>query len=377
MAKRERTHWRFFVDEGGQFEDLTDAVVVAGVLIRGDVPAHSPAALREALYYAAPDIPWPLHTNRLTFPVLLALAAFARRDVPSPSSHITTAPRDSHLDNLADRAVRDLRRTEPERTGAAMEALCRGRIPEWKELFYLDRVLACTNRTVHRGLNGKMRGVRDILRQICAAVMPPPLDQAVPSGLLFACGEYCDGDAAPAGDVTEQHRAALRYTNVLRELIQRVKCLLSHLGGRHQVWVHVLTRDHVDPFLGRVVDLHLRHVAQIISDVVTNREDDPVRIIVEGVPAFDRGADPALVLADFAAHHARHGLRPPSVDLAAAASRLDRSMAAIIRAGTPPLPLLTALGTPDSIEDETRARRWAIEQARECAAIKEQRRNAL
>jgi hypothetical protein len=362
-----RTHWELFVDEAGDFDAADDAVVTAGLLLRSELPGRNRAALRHALWRVAPDFPWPLHANRLRFPVLLGLVVIARRNPVGATVIVDRPERDARLDQLAAQAVERLRALDGKRLEAALGRLRGGEMPSWSDLRSLDATLRAQDPILHRRLEACLRRVHVALRDLLATLQTPAAAGAdpLPSALVVACGEYRDGDGIPA-DAGADPRGSRRFDTLLAGLLERVRDTLIHAGGRHQVWLDVLSRPYVDPFLGARVraQFHERHLGTIVSRLGANRESDPVRLVPRQVAFYDGGVDPLLVLADFVANRARFVLRPLDRDLASAERGLGEKLTARVRAGLPPLPTLAAVAGSDSDDD---SRRWAREQADEWA----------
>src|SRR5687768_6258742 len=88
----------FFVDESGQFDNTSDTVAVAGLLLR-DSPALQPHILTATLKRALPSLPWPLHAAFINQPAYLALA--------------TEAEQGSRLSATAESACSTLKLAEP------------------------------------------------------------------------------------------------------------------------------------------------------------------------------------------------------------------------------------------------------------------------
>lgn len=361
---RARTHWDLFVDEAGDFDAAGDAVATAGLLLRSELPGRNRAALRHALWRAAPDFPWPLHANRLRFPVLLALVVVARRGPVGATVLVEPPERDARLDQLATQAVERLRGLDETWLEAALTTLRGGQMVPWGDLRSLDGMLRAQDLILHRRLEAGMRRVHVALRDLLAVLQAPAGADAepLPQALVVACGEYRDGDGIPA-DAGKDPRGSRRFDTLLAGLLERVRATLLHVGGRHQVWLDVLSRPYADPFLGAQVraQFHERHLGAIVAGLGANRDHDPVRLVPRQVPFYDAGVDPLLVLADFVANRARFVLRPAERELKFAERMLGEKLAARVRAGQPPLPTLAAVGGRDAVG----SRRWAREQADE------------
>ena len=369
-----RIHWNLYVDESGKFDEPGEAVVVAGLLLRPGGGGPTPMAIRDTLWRAAPDVPWTLHASRLRYPVLLALAAEARRDqIVSPPPHSQRLPRDAGLDALADRAIAILRQLEPELLKKAREILrapqknerkSKKTMPDWADLRCLDNRLREGDSQLYLELNVRMRRLNVLVEQTLSAVQPATEPGQLPMGMLVVCGEHHDGDALRGG-ADDDPLGSIRYAGVLEGLLARLHELLEYAGGRHLVWLHVLTRGHLDPFLGPRFEARLnpQHIGDVANRVCRNDPDDDVRLLPGSAPRFDSRVDPLLVLADFAANRCLHVLRPRRKSLHRAEEELRAQIGAVLRAGSPPLPAIAAVwGEPCP---EGPGRRWAEEQATE------------
>ncbi len=378
-----RTHWNLYVDESGKFEQPRQAVVVAGLLQRPSGAGPTSNAIRKCLWEAAPDVPWPLHANRLRFPVLLALAVEARRELPvPPPAGAQRVSRDAGLDALADRAITLLRESEPDLLEKVREILrgphryerkhekgsakrrSKKNVPDRADLRYLNNRLSERDPRLYAELSARMRRLNALVEQILAKAQSESFPGQLPTGMLVVCGEHHDGDAIPAGTVDDSYGSE-RYDNVLAGTFRRLHELLEHLGGRHLVWLHVLERRRVDDSLGPDVKVHVnpKHVGAVADGVCGDDPDDNIRLLPGSAPRFDSRVDPLLVLADFAANRCLHVLRSRRIRLRRAETVLRKQIGAVLRVGSPPLPAIAAVrGEPCP---DGGGRRWAEEQAAE------------
>src|SRR5438876_9149080 len=72
-------HWSLLLDESGRFEDLTDDVVVAGLLVEDGTPGTGQIQVRDAVAKIVGGMPWPPKASEFTRPIALALASSERR----------------------------------------------------------------------------------------------------------------------------------------------------------------------------------------------------------------------------------------------------------------------------------------------------------
>lgn len=375
---RPGARWRLFIDESGSFDDPDQDVLSAGLLIRADTPGSSPAEIRHALQGAAPDLPWPLHASVLNRPVIFALAAHARRQRTPAKTGGFPEPRDHAFDELADRTVTLLAATLPAEVAHLLDALGAGGRIDWSQLRRVDSHLRAAEPATYERLASKVRSAWWIVGRLIAQLAEAAQGAGdEDSGVLVvSCGETCNGDAAPAADSAAAW-GSRRYFALLACLLRRTVDMLERRPGRHEVRLQVLSRPIIDPLLQKKVQLHIRHVGDIVRSAV-HGSGERVRIVPERVPFFNEGTDATLVLADFVANRCLPFLRPATVPLAAVEERLSRNLNAILRSGTPPLSHLAAtgraqvhidsarLGAQDPVDlDAPGLRRWACDQARQ------------
>jgi hypothetical protein len=493
----EAIRWWLFVDESGNFADSNDDIVTVGLLLRGDVKGSSPAQLRSTLRAAVPDVPWPIHANRLNRPVLLALASYVARNPLLPVD--ATVARDGRLRNFAKRVLSCLMRLNRSDLSIVVGQLVLGETPEVDVLERLDRCLqeadpalysearrryrekgdskasvlwtrlrlaagshpihlldsplllafeeyaaACaariagpqpwitpnpvvvsvTDRTlallkakrpqalvavigaIALGLEADWALLRDLdlelkrssegrrlrfyLFQRCRNIQTAICDtvknlsttgeeNGKTVAMMISCGETERGDASPSVNPASDEGSE-RYLALLRGLLERTVDVLDLRDGAHDVRVQVLSRPLIDPLIRERVQLHIRHLGELIVKLESPARSK-VRLIQERVSYFEDDVDPALVLADFVANRVRPELRKATDPLATVEDAISDAVGAEARSGQPPLSNLAATGGADEVIRAARRGsvitsgsaasaypQWAWEQAEKWAA---------
>lgn len=332
------TTWRLYIDETGAFEKREDPSLITGLLIRRTSPQLAGASLRDALYRAAPDLPWPFHANRVGFPVTLALGvALEARAVGFASN---TADDATSVEALAERVACLLELHAGEKLRRALEVLAVGEFPEWTLLKSLDRCVAHRERLLYDQLTRIHRDTMAALRGVVAEAQRPGQD------LFFASGEGSNGCAASGGRAITDLGWA-RYSHLMHLLLIQVVDLLTRLGETHTVVVDALSRPLINA-RGEREQMGRHHLEAIIRKVRRSRPSAPVELVAGEVSFFNSETDVFLVLADFAANSAYKALTNASRALASAERSLHDRVGAITRAaGLPSLVgALPKHGTP-------------------------------
>jgi hypothetical protein len=353
------------VDESGDFSDASMSVVVGGLLVRAEAERGGPEALRRQLTAAIPVEYWPLHAAHINLPVWFAIlqAGFNADRMP--------------LDPTAAAAIRCLR----ERCGLDLDsvlgALADGQGPRYATLRDMNRVLRRHQSFEYQRLEEKGRALWAAIARVIQDLAANDQSPERPGVAIFAAGET-DFDSFPTSDTTADEDA--RYRDLLACALERVAAILARLGGRHRVGLHVLGRHVFNTVLGIRAPLLLSDVAAL-AHPLNARFGPHVRLVPEEVARFDRDVHPALVLADFAANHARRALHDPFCPLAATEDDLRGRIPAALRSGWPHLSHLAGDGLARnwiawagghlpsrplaSLSPSSLRRRWACEQAYE------------
>jgi hypothetical protein len=364
--------WDLFIDESGDFADLDDEVVVAGLLIHGDTPGSNPAQLRRSLQAAAPDLPWPLKASDLNLPVLFALARTARSG-PTPCR-----------DDAIAAVVARLRQSAAVDVETLIGELRAGRRAPYDALARLEQV-ARQDWAQYQALRSLAGESAVQIGRLIRALADQT--QATPSPvLLAACGETARGDispSAPAGTDAETRR----YLDLLRWVVSRAADIVARFDGKQHIHLHVLDRWVGEEILGqtRRAPLHLRHVSPLVREVERAFSTDSatrLSIKLDQISVYDERMHPALVLADFVANRVRRSLRHPAGRLALIESALLAEVHCTVRSGEPAASHLAAAGwAQESIEQvrqgnpdvagapPARSRDWAVEQASEWCEV--------
>jgi len=294
--------WLLFIDESGQFDRLSDDVVVAGIMLHRDIPGTSPEELRASLQALGPDLQWPFHAAYLNLPVLLPLSRHVRRqrDVAAPPA---TASDD--LDTLTETVINVLHERQPHKLLRTLEALKKNREPDFQNVRDLNGELQASNNKVYVIFNDHMRemwaGVGRLVGMLEKGAAQIADDQ--PAVMLFASGEACKGAAMPREwSGLGPGLASRRYLTLLQSALERVADVLSSRTGSHQVQVQVLGRSVMTEVLGARLK-----TADILP--VKRKEPREVDVVPEKVAVFDEQVHPALVIADFVANRCRWVLR--------------------------------------------------------------------
>jgi hypothetical protein len=323
--------WRLYVDEAGQFNNPSDEVTCAGLLVRRDISGSSPEEIRVALRNAAPELNWPLHSAHFGRPVLFALAAHAR------GKAIVTAT----LGDGSAAIIAELRSADPDTTDRALTDLVARREPKLSDIGRLDRLFRDLNPPGHMALRERVKELQTILRRLIRSLATAASSGEGATAYTFAASER--QVASERGTNGGRAYPSRRYDAVLFTLLRSVVRSLAHHGGVHHVFVQVLTRSTLDPVLDRDVPFHLRHLAALIAGLQPNTSD--VRLLPEATPRFDEEVHPALVLADYVASKSRPILARG--ELARVEQALVDRFAAAPRSG---VPARTHLAAADSLE---------------------------
>jgi hypothetical protein len=377
FSRNAATRWNLFLDESGNFSDPDDEVVVAGLLVRVDIPGSHPSQIRAALEAAVPDLPWPVKASEFNRPVVFAIANYLKR-----RGRAATNP----LERVADELVGEITRQESGCYEAVSKALYgRQRIPydalsrlddlarrDWNRYQVLrqatDASVAAIGRCI-QGLGLSREGDWRLSESARDAV------------LLVACGETLQGeDAAGDGDLETN-----RYLGLLRWTIVRAVDVVARMIGRQEVHLYVLDRDVTDTILGvrKRTPLHIRHVGPIARDVEAKcSRDHRITVKLDAVSRYDDRMHAALVLADFVANRTRRGLRAQPDALSAVEGQIGLEVRCCVRSGDPSASHLAAAGYAQETIERVRtasqgttaeapvgARSWALEQAAEWTRV--------
>ena len=359
------TRWSLYVDESGDFSDAWISVVVGGLLVRADAERGGPEPLRRQLLGAIPIEFWPLHAAQINLPVWFALvhaAVVADRTPVDPTSAAAIACLRTHCGAHLDAALADLTNGHEPRFDAlrAMNHILRQHQPvDYITLEHWGRTLWAKVATLVEALAASNGGAD------------------LPAVAVFAAGET---DLSPIDPAEGSMDEDARYKELLACALERVASVLGRTEGRHHVGLHVLGRRVFNRVLGRHTPLLLSDVAAL-AQPINERFAPRVRLVANEVARFDRDVHPALVLADFAANHARRALHGPCRELTSTESDLQSRIPAAVRSGRPVLSHLAGDGLArswiawagghmpspprQSLALTKQRRRWACEQAYE------------
>jgi hypothetical protein len=368
--------WGLFVDESGTFADAGVSVLVAGLLLRTDVPTANPERIEGALRAAMPDFPWPIHAAHIAFPVTAALAHCAQLRI-APTSR-SVSPADDFTKDAVSVVASFEQSSRPgvrEAARKALKKLVRGKKPRIEHVRILDKEVEARNKPLHDRLQDHQReAVGHILELIRTLTLEGTAHWFVLTTVLS--GEAKKGDAIPPGAEGEEADTQ-RYYALLECLLGRTYDLLERFPGRHAVHVHVCTRDVSDPRRGRV-PLDLTHLKDR-SDRVVPPSGGSVRLLPVTAPPYASPIDARLVLVDFVANQARRALSK-SWELRLVYRRLRTVTIGELRSGSPPLSHVAASGwAREHVEAGRRhapsppppagIKAWAREQAEQWAAV--------
>jgi hypothetical protein len=344
--------WNLFVDESGRFDDEDEAVAVAGVLVRADLPGARAEDLRESFRAELPFLPWPFHAAYYNHGAFVALAV---------AVHIGRGGHaEAWQERLACSAVERMHCVAPAALRAAMNAIEAGREPAYDALEELVRAADASTREAMAHLR---KATRNTMARLVEGLARRGAEATAPA---VAFVSSADGARREYEGRTER-----RYLEHVECLFERTHDLLRRLGGRHEVRLHVLQRDVDDPLLGAPSPMHLRQIRPLAVKLST----EDVWFEAVSVLAFDAAVHPLLVVADLAANRARAAFR-----LSGALTRVEQELGMHIRlplrSGSPALSHAAATGAPrevaagraDPSSLGPRHHPWAREQALEWSA---------
>jgi hypothetical protein len=357
------------VDETGPFDDASEEVAVAGLLVSGESPAGHGAVLRAALE-KLPYVRWPYHAAYLERPIfhlLSAEAAWKRRqsfDFPLSSERVSGA-----LEDLRQRAAEPLRE--------ARKALREGKEPSVGHLTQLNHPLKkVLTRAEHDKLIAEVDAANVLVARTLAAI--ERRSGGIPGAVAFAAGEAVMGDASLGVDPSSDG-GTKRYGTLLLVLFERVAQALGRLGGETEVSMNVLSRPIRRRGVRGNLQLGVEHVTDIASMVEV---PESVRLIPARTEIYAEVQSGGPVLADAVANRCgrvlRHA-RAKDFPLGEVERRLIDVLRIPVRLGEPPLPNVAACGAaralvrggPEEMLGRARppaAVLWSWEQAVEWAA---------
>ena len=338
--RHEPTRWNLFLDESGNFSDPDDEVVVAGLLIRADLPGNHPSQIRAALQVAAPDLPWPVKASEFNRPVVFAIANQVGQRAKSGEGTFS---------RIAYEIVTDLTLRAPNDVESVKTALASARRLPYEPIARLD-AMAQQNWARYQVLRAAADGAVAAIGRCIGSLARTENASGQEAGdatLFVACGETRRGECARQGETDTE---TSRYLELLRWVVARAADVLARRPGDHELHLYVLDRDVSDTILGVRVRtrLHYRHVVPIARDVgqlcQSDRSGATVTVKLDAVAQYDDRVHAALVLADFVANRARRGLRPNSSSLRAAETRIISEVPCRVRSGDPAASHLAAAG---------------------------------
>jgi len=345
--------WGFFVDESGRFEDPSDPVAVAGLLVARSEPVYRPSDIRKALEASVPGFPWPLHASFLNQPAYVAVAAYliepsvldARR--PGFGTVVRNAISICEADGISDLNV-------------IVDAIKSGMKLPYDALTRLGDLMRRRTPQVAQQLVDISREAWRAVDLVAQRLLAARDHLGRPIAYFVAASETVCGDAGQSD--TD------RYFSVLQISIDRAASLIERRDGMQHLELYVQRRDVHDARFGRSVPLTPQHVGLVARGIACRHLR--VRLVPAETSGYGSDVSVEYVLADFLANRSRRHLDDMQSHLPIVERRLGEYFGGPLRSGLPERSHLSASGDAwriaaqgESIEWQPPRRRWACEQA--------------
>gem|GEM_PF-2970025 len=352
MSKAEQ-RWAFFVDESGRFEDPSDPVAVAGLLVAHSEPVYRPSDIRKALEASVPGFPWPLHASFLNQPAYVAVAAYQ----VEPSVLDTRRP---GFGTVVRNAISICEAGGASDLNAIVGAIKSGRKLPYDALTRLGDLMRRRTPQVAQQLVDISREAWRAVDLVAQRLLAARDHLGRPIAYFVAASETVCGDAGQSD--------ADRYFSVLRASIDRAASLVARRDGKQRLELYVQRRDVHDARFGRSVPLTPQHVGLVARGIADRHPQ--VQLVPAETPNYGSDVSVEYVLADFLANRSRRDLDDVQSHLPIVETRLGEYFGGPLRSGLPERSHLSASGDAwkiavqgESIEWQPPRRRWACEQA--------------
>jgi|GEM_PF-5840523 len=361
--------WHFFVDESGNFDDLTTVVAVTGILIPAYFSEVESYYIREQLQALVPEMPWPLHTCVIRTISWLPLTRLAMRIkalerlIYEHGSSLRSvlrsleknkSPNPTLIQSL-ERILWTIGGSRPPLSISFVDYIKKHRKAivahlnqkkgkrkklnpllwtgsEWQDEFPFDQAikllltqarttaLACA-RMIASGEEPKWAS----LKQMDAALLANPgcslalehlrdkvirgIKQVMSHLSRYGVMIMCSSESY-FGDFAPPGDGKDRYLSLLEALLVRLIEILERTGRNHIVKIAVATRNVLDQDLAVLRELHVvRDLCRLCRQVVQQVQPKLVKLIAYATPRYSRSSHPGYVLADFGANCCRGAIQ--------------------------------------------------------------------
>ncbi len=321
--------WLLYLDETGRKDSKDDNFAVVGLLFEKPENTRWEVELKSRLTRALPMIPWPMHAYLLRIPLMYALW-HARKPMCGVLKPLKT---------VGPLAIEYLKTHFPDELTYFVDDLSISREPsDFSRIKKLDRTLLFKNPALHKHLSAIAVDARTTIKTLMAEALNGPAASRV---VTLAARLKWEPNSLGQDD----------YLSSLHALYQRTHDGLNLLGGSHKVMVHAANLFVHDPTFDKRTMLNRNHLLDAAKSIETS-DDSNIQFLLGGTYDFDDMVPAGIVIADYIANSLYNVIGYATLHRMRCWVHAHNDSA--IDCGSPPLPMVSAIGTAQNATDNAR-----------------------